>query len=149
MEKSVEFVLKKPLEYSKDGSKHQEQMLILSAPTFGSTQTKKNARKLKQLGSAALMKVAERFPSDPKKKADLKDEPTEKTNIFEVFYMADVDVQPMIDVFGDLAQNVVKIGGQHDFKQKHWDDLGMDEQERLTGEYLENFLMPSVSSSKS
>lgn len=152
--KIVEFTLNQPLKYSKDGEKHEEQILHLIAPNFGSPLVKKNARLLKSLGFAAFMKAQKISGELPKptpeelEEAKKAKDSEEKTNIFELFYVAGVETDPLCEAMAALAPAVVKIGGEHEFKRTHWDSLDMEEQERLTGVYLESFLMLSGSSTQ-
>lgn len=145
--KIVEFTLSQPLKYSKDGEKHEEQVLQLMAPNFGSPLVKKNARHLKSLGFAAFLKAQKIASELPKPSAeDTARKSDDKANIFELFYIAGVETDALCEAMAALATAVVKVGEGHEFKRTHWDSLDMEEQERLTGVYLESFLMRSGSS---
>ncbi len=151
MAKKVDFILNEPLEFSINGGKQEEQALVLHAPNAGSASTKEHARKLKVLGFEAFRKaqaIAE--VSGVKKPEEKKDEkPEENIELLDLFYWAGVDIHELCQTMGALAPSVVKIGESgYPFKQSHWDSLDMEDQERLTGVYLQSFLMRSGSSTQ-
>lgn len=143
MAKSVDFILSEPMKYSVDGDFKEESVLTMTAPHFGSPTVKKNARALKQLAMSALMKaskVAKEINGDGKAADESKGE-SEPGALFQAFYLAEVDLNPIVDAMRALSPAVITIGGSHKFKESNWDSLGMDDQEKLTGYYIESFLM--------
>lgn len=141
--KEVSFILKEPLKYSKGGDFHEEQVLTLRAPSMGSALTKKNARELKRLALAAIVEVRNKFkgekpdPNEEKKKPEEED----KVKLIDLFYYGNIDVNGLCEAMAALAPAVVKIGTDIEFMKTHWERLSMEEQERLTGEYIESFLI--------
>lgn len=141
MSKTVDFILSSPLKYSVDGDFKEESAISMSAPHFGTALVKKNARVLKQLAMKALMEAGKAAKGlDTGEQKDEKKE-SEPGALFQAFFMSDVDVNPIIDAMKALAPAVITIGNGHKFKEANWDSMSMDDQESVTGIYIESFLM--------
>lgn len=143
--KQVDFDLSQPLKIGKNGQFEDCFKLILTAPSVDAVPL---CRKLKQLVFSGLAKSQR---PDAKESTEASPKNNEKAELTPEQFMMTVyanvtDINEFFEVFKKLcSRGAVKADGLSEGLTFHlFDQLDPDEQEKLAGEYMLNFLLGSI-----
>jgi hypothetical protein len=150
MKKEIELTLSVPLKYSKGGEYEEESVLLMVAPNIGSSKTRKNARRLKNLALVALQKANSLNREEAKEEVKEEDDSeVSGADFMTLLGMGGSDTNEIIDAMKYLAPSVITIGETGiALKNELWEKLSMEDEEEITGRYLHDFLLPFGASEK-
>lgn len=149
IQKTIEVFLSTPLKVSGgDGNFIEEQVIFLTAPKLSGRKVVGSIRKLKQLGSRAIVRAA-KFNEDKVSDESPKEEKEIKGADFiaMIYAFCEDDVNEFFDEFVKITSYVITIGEKKEFNPSvHWDRLSVEDQELILGEFLANFIFSSNTS---
>jgi hypothetical protein len=147
MKSEITFALSNPIEYSKGGEFYTCHELTLLAPSYNN---RKQCQKLKQLFFKIVKDNAEKNKdeSDSRKKRDRddnEDNVLEGSDITTIFFMSDVDIDEVMDIFEKLLiSGVCKLDDSITLNNSLMGKMSLGDIEKIFGEYMSNFLVQSL-----
>lgn len=141
-----DFKLSKEIEYHHNGETIKGTFIKLYPP---SSKQLKQCTALKQSFFQAMGEIEAQFsgknPEEVQKVKD-KDESISGDDVMSILYMSKVDMFKLLlhakDLF--LCRGVAKIEGEEKLTSPMVDEMSQDDLEKMTGEYLVNFILLSV-----
>ena len=141
MKKEFTFLLEDEIQYSKDGEFVKTKKLLLIAP---SNKQRRDVIRLQQSFMQAIKSSMNSF-SDSKAKKTTGNETLKGDEIIAMLLMSEIDICAMLDSFRDLLlSGSCLLDGKVDFKEIHFDEISINDSQKLMGEFIANFLLPSV-----
>lgn len=139
----MEFILSAPIKVSVSGEFEDISILKLKAPPAKEKKYPIKLRKGFMKASTDMMKFADPNRKLDKSEAELADEGPKASDIEQMLYASDINIEKYLDDFKALMliPGVCQVGN-HQLVTKHWDDISPHDVDRLVGEYLVNFYIP-------
>lgn len=139
----LNFTLEMPLEkIAMGGVETTVTELVLHAPP---AKHKKYPIKMRKIFSAAMMSLADNRKEQevkPQEESDLDGE-----SVIQMLYMANADIEKMHDLFKELiclkGMNVCLMNDSEPLTEFCYDKIDANDIDRLLGDYLANFMVPS------
>lgn len=147
LKKEFEFVLQDTLIYSHDGKAGiTAKKLLLRAP---STRLLSLASKLSSIVMAALMKARENYKGEDNSKTNTEQGSDIDGQSIYMLVSGSIESKQMsvfIDTFQDLilSENICLVDGKEQLTLDLFNSLDSRETLRLLGDYIANFLLPSI-----
>ena len=138
------FQLKNPIKYSLRGESINGKFIKLRAPTA------KEYQYITILKSS-LFKAIEYFTNkntveDKTGEKDSSDSKMDADAIISAFYVSGIDMNELMKSSIALFEQkgLAEIEGEVNLKGSHINQMDINDLEKMTGEYIENFILPSV-----
>lgn len=139
----LNFTLSQPIKDAHVGGDVREvtELVLNSPPAY----CKNLPIQMRQIFSSCMMKLAngrKEERSVSQQEADLDGE-----SVIQMLYMADANMEKMHDIFKKLLilqkAGVCKMDGEAELTKVSYDGINASDMDRLLGEYLANFMVPS------
>lgn len=148
LKKEFEFILQDELFYSHDGKAGiLAKRLLLRAPN---TKLLSLASKLSSIVMSCLVKARENYKDDKDVKTNTKDDGIDGQSIYMIISSSSTQIQmsELIESFQELilSDNICLIDGKEPLTLDLFNSIDSREALRLLGEYIANFLLPSIMS---
>lgn len=143
LKKEFDFILQEGIQYSENGAFPIAKKLTLKAP---SNKQRKIVSKLQQGLIQALMSTTKYSNQNKEIKKD-------KTSldggftadvVLMLLQASDIDISSYMENFKELlTSNICLVDGKLPLNSQQYDELSIEEGDRLLGEYIINFLLPA------
>lgn len=147
-----EVILSAPFQISVEGEFKEEQTVYLRSPNLANQLGRNKARELKQLTSRAVLNATKFNESRDQIEQPQDDGAVPDGSAFmEMVTGFSDNINKFYEVFRELAPLVVVIGdGEQKIKflPAHWDKISMEDQDKILGEFLVNFIVSLDTSRK-
>ncbi len=137
----MEFNLSNPIKGAHVGGDVRDvSLLVLSAPP---AYCKEHPIKMRQMFSSCMMSLAKDRPEQENKteqEAEL-----DGDAVIQMLYMAEADMVKFHEIFEKLLciKGVCKMDNEADLTKEFYKKIGIDDLDKLLGDYLANFMVPS------
>lgn len=144
--KEFDVTLEEPIELHKGGDVTEALTVLIKSP---SAKHRNHAHALKQMFTRAMMKQQDSLSDEQKKAAEkraekTKDEDISAQEIVMMMLASDEDFNLFNDTFRKLVTSgCAELEGEN-FTTFHYDQLSLDDSEKLLGEYMKHFLVASL-----
>lgn len=145
--KEIDFELEDPILHHKKGESSEITSILIKSPT---AKQRKDAFALKQMFTRAMMKQQDNLSAEQikaateRQKTEQKDVEIEPKEIVMMMLASSENFETFNETFKSLlVSGAAEIDGEK-FTQFHYDQLSLDDAERLLGEYLKVFLVSSL-----
>jgi len=137
----IEFNLSSPVKYHAGGKIEESYTLILKAP---SNRVGRQCNQLKQGFMRALKGLADSSGDVKVHNGDAKKQEITAEEIIEVLQMSEIDYSDYVETFKSLLTNkMAMVSNDIALNGVMFDELSIDDTDKMLGEYLESFLLVS------
>ncbi len=134
------FELTNPVDYQGGGQNLTGKTLTLRAPSY---KNRRHCQKLKQLFFKAIKPMMEDAKNAAKDKQKGEQGNPTGEDILNIFLISDVDMEEVMDVFERLLLDGICQIDNFPIPKKMFDQMSLDDMEKLFGEYMSHFLSMS------
>lgn len=136
------YELKSPIQYARKGEMVDGSFVTMTAPTFREVD---KVAPIKQAFMAALSDVSDGTEATPEEKEAAEGVEITGKEIMQLLYRAKASVADIMRHAEKLLRSgVFRLDGEEKFTSPLLDKMSLEDFEGLVGDYIANFIMPSL-----